>query len=94
MGLLSFSAQVARVMLLASLLAHELAHAVVARRAGVSVERDVGGFVRRGDARSGEAKRPKPFRIAFAGPAPALALAGTGIRCVGHHARRRCGPRS
>jgi len=62
--------------LLASLLAHELAHAVVARRAGVAVG-DVtlwlfGGVTTLG----GEAKTPKAaFRIAIAGPATSLALA-------------------
>ncbi len=64
------------VVLLASLLAHELAHAVVARRAGVPVG-DVtlwlfGGVTTLG----GEAKTPKAaFRIAIAGPATSLGLA-------------------
>jgi Zn-dependent protease len=62
--------------LLASLLAHELAHAVVARRAGVSVGSVTlwlfGGVTTLG----GEAKTPKAaFRIAIAGPATSLALA-------------------
>ena len=62
--------------LLASLLAHELAHAVVARRAGVAVESVTlwlfGGVTNLG----GEAKTPKAaFRIAIAGPATSLALA-------------------
>ena len=62
--------------LLASLLAHELAHAVVARRAGVAVGSVTlwlfGGVTTLG----GEAKTPKAaFRIAFAGPATSLALA-------------------
>jgi Zn-dependent protease/CBS domain-containing protein len=63
--------------LLASLLAHELAHAIVARRAGVKVF-DVtlwlfGGVTRLG----GEAKTPQmAFRIAISGPATSLALAG------------------
>ncbi len=62
--------------LLASLLAHELAHAVVARRSGVAVG-DVtlwlfGGVTTLG----GEAKTPKAaFRIAIAGPATSLVLA-------------------
>jgi Zn-dependent protease/CBS domain-containing protein len=62
--------------LLASLLAHELAHAIVARRAGVKV-RDVtlwlfGGVTRLG----GQAKTPQTaFRIAVAGPATSLLLA-------------------
>lgn len=64
--------------LLASLLAHELAHAVVARRAGVAVESVTlwlfGGVTSLG----GEAKTPKAaFRIAIAGPATSLALAAT-----------------
>lgn len=62
--------------LLASLLAHELAHAVVARRAGVAVGSVTlwlfGGVTTLG----GEAKTPKAaFRIAIAGPATSLALA-------------------
>lgn len=67
--------------LLASLLAHELAHAIVARRAGVKVL-DVtlwlfGGVTRLG----GQAKAPQTaFRIAIAGPATSLALAG-GFAC-------------
>ncbi len=61
--------------LLTSLLAHELAHAVVARRVGVSVGSVTlwlfGGVTRL----EGEAKTPKAaFRIAFAGPATSLAL--------------------
>ncbi len=61
--------------LLTSLLAHELAHAVVARRMGVSVGSVTlwlfGGVTRM----QGEAKTPKAaFRIAFAGPATSLAL--------------------
>lgn len=62
--------------LLASLLAHELAHAVVARRAGVAVGSVTlwlfGGVTTLG----GEAKTPRAaFRIAAAGPATSLALA-------------------
>jgi len=62
--------------LLGSLLAHELTHAVLARRAGVPVF-DVtlwlfGGVTRLG----GEAKTPKDtFRIAVSGPLMSLALA-------------------
>lgn len=64
--------------LLASLMAHELAHAVVARRAGVAVDSVTlwlfGGVTSLG----GEAKTPKAaFRIAIAGPATSLALAAT-----------------
>ncbi len=63
-------------LLLASLLAHELAHAIVARRSGVAVESVTlwlfGGVTNLG----GEAKTPKAaFRIAIAGPATSLALA-------------------
>jgi Zn-dependent protease len=62
--------------LLASLLAHELAHAVVARRAGIKVFGVTlwmfGGVTRLG----GEAKTPQTaFRIAVAGPATSLLLA-------------------
>jgi Zn-dependent protease len=76
--------------LLASLLAHELAHAIVARRAGVKVL-DVtlwlfGGVTRLG----GQAKTPQTaFRIAVAGPATSLLLAavfagaGAGLRTLG-----------
>ena len=64
------------VVLLASLLAHELAHAVVARRAGVEVV-DVTLWMFGGVTRmSAEAKTPKTaFRIAVAGPATSLILA-------------------
>jgi Zn-dependent protease/CBS domain-containing protein len=64
------------VILLGSLLAHELTHAILARRAGVKVF-DVtlwlfGGVTRLG----GEAKTPKEaFRIAVSGPLMSLALA-------------------
>jgi Zn-dependent protease/CBS domain-containing protein len=62
--------------LLASLLAHELAHAVVARRAEISVGSVTlwlfGGVTTLG----GEAKTPKAaFRIAIAGPVTSLVLA-------------------
>ena len=79
--------------LLASLLAHELAHAIVARRAGVTVLGVTlwifGGVTRLG----GEAKTPQTaFRIAVAGPATSLMLAalfagaGAGLQAmeVGH----------
>ncbi|UQX10355.1 site-2 protease family protein [Candidatus Mycobacterium methanotrophicum] len=76
--------------LLASLLAHELAHAIVARRAGVKVLGVTlwifGGVTRLG----GEAKTPQTaFRIAVAGPATSLLLAalfagtGVGLRALG-----------
>jgi Zn-dependent protease len=63
------------VVLLVSLLAHELAHAVVARRSGVSVDGVTlwlfGGVTRIG----GEAKTPAAaFRIAIAGPVTSLVL--------------------
>lgn len=63
------------VVLLASLLAHELAHAVVARRMGVSV-RDVTLWLFGGvTSLEGEAKTPKAaFRIAFVGPATSFVL--------------------
>lgn len=61
--------------LLASLVAHELAHAVVARRTGVRVA-DVTLWLFGGvTTLQGEAKTPKAaFRIAAAGPATSLAL--------------------
>ena len=76
--------------LLGSLLAHELSHAILARRAGVKVV-DVtlwlfGGVTRLG----GEAKTPKEaFRIAVSGPLMSLALAAVfggaayGLRALG-----------
>src|SRR5271167_2996084 len=62
--------------LLASLLAHELSHAVVARRAGVEVSSVtlwlLGGVARLGS----DAKTPgAEFRIAIAGPAMSVGLA-------------------
>jgi Zn-dependent protease len=65
------------VVLLASLLAHELMHAIVARRAGIPVSSVTlwlfGGITRLG----GEAKTPgTAFRIAVSGPVTSLALAG------------------
>ncbi len=61
--------------LLASLLAHELAHAIVARRAGVKVV-DVTLWLLGGVTRLGsEATTPRTaFRIALAGPATSLLL--------------------
>ena len=64
------------VVLLASLLAHELTHAIIARREGVKVLGVklwlFGGIARLG----GEAKTPgTEFRIAASGPAMSLALA-------------------
>jgi len=78
------------VVLLVSLLAHELAHAVQARRAGVEVS-DVtlwlfGGVTRLG----GQAPNPgAEFRLAASGPATSLVLAGVfagvafGLNAVG-----------
>jgi Zn-dependent protease/CBS domain-containing protein len=61
--------------LLASLLAHELAHAVVARRMGVSVGSVTLWLFGGVTTLQGEAKTPKAaFRIAIAGPATSLAL--------------------
>jgi Zn-dependent protease len=76
--------------LLASLLAHELAHAIVARRAGITVLGVTlwifGGVTRLG----GQAKTPQTaFRIAVAGPATSLLLAAlfagaaAGLRILG-----------
>jgi len=60
--------------LLTSLVAHEVAHAVVARRMGVSVG-SVTLWLFGGVTTLGEAKTPKAaFRIAFAGPATSLVL--------------------
>jgi Zn-dependent protease/CBS domain-containing protein len=65
------------VVLLASLLAHELAHAVVARRMGVSVGSVTLWLFGGVTTIQGEAKTPKAaFRIAFAGPATSLVLSG------------------
>ena len=62
--------------LLASLLAHELAHAVVGRRMGVSVGSVTLWLFGGVTTLRGEAKTPKSaFRIAIAGPATSLALA-------------------
>ena len=64
------------VLLLASLLAHELTHAVVARRAGITVSGVtlwmLGGIASLGS----DAKTPKTeFRVAVSGPVTSLALA-------------------
>ena len=78
------------VVLLASLLAHELTHAIVARRAGVEVVGVklwlFGGIARLG----GDAKTPRTaFWIAASGPAVSLALAAVfagaamGLRVIG-----------
>ncbi|BDB43261.1 MULTISPECIES: site-2 protease family protein [Mycobacterium] len=73
------------VVLLASLLGHELAHAVVARRCGVAVGGVTLWLFGGVTTLSGEAKTPKDdFRIAFAGPATSLLLSATfGMLAVG-----------
>lgn len=64
-------------LLLSSLLAHELAHALVARRQGVTVGSVTLWLVGGVTALQGEAKTPRAaFRIAFAGPATSLVLSG------------------
>ncbi|HEY2502969.1 MAG TPA: site-2 protease family protein [Mycobacterium sp.] len=76
--------------LLTSLLAHELAHAVVARRMGVSVGSVTLWLFGGVTTLQGEAKTPKAaFRIAIAGPATSLALAATfgGLVATLHTAR-------
>lgn len=82
-----FAGACGAVVLLASLLTHELAHAIVARRAGVRVI-DVtlwlfGGVTRLG----GQAKTPQTaFRIAVSGPLTSLALAaGFAAAAAGLH---------
>ena len=84
------AALVGAVLFLASLLAHELAHALVARRAGVTVESITfwlfGGVARLG----GDAASPvAALWIALVGPLTSLALAGvfalaaSGLRAAG-----------
>ncbi|MGO9510915.1 MAG: site-2 protease family protein [Mycobacterium sp.] len=70
-----FAGACGALVLLASLLAHELAHAIVARRMGVNVG-DVTLWLFGGvTTLKGEAKTPKAaFRISFAGPATSLFL--------------------
>lgn len=65
------------VLLAAALFGHELAHAVVARRAGIPVP-EITLWLFGGVARlAGEARTPRDdFRVAAAGPALSLALAG------------------
>jgi Zn-dependent protease/CBS domain-containing protein len=60
---------------LASLLAHELSHSVVARRLGIQV-RDITLWLFGGVSRlEGEARTPRgDFQIAFAGPAMSIAI--------------------
>lgn len=67
---------VGALVLLASLLAHELSHAVTARRVGIKVQ-DVTLWLFGGTTRLGsEAQTPRmEFRVAISGPATSLALA-------------------
>ncbi|WP_084701455.1 site-2 protease family protein [Streptacidiphilus anmyonensis] len=66
-------------LLLASLLLHEGAHAVVARRAGVEVQ-DMTVWALGGATLMGRADRPRAaFKIAFAGPLTSLLLGGLGL---------------
>ncbi|GAA4989882.1 hypothetical protein GCM10025734_16430 [Kitasatospora paranensis] len=74
------------VLLLASLLAHEAAHAVVARRAGIGVQ-DVTVWGLGGVTRMGRAGTPRvQFAVSAAGPLTSLALGGLGLATgVGAH---------
>jgi Zn-dependent protease len=77
-GVYWLAAIVTAVLYLASILGHELSHALVARRRGVVVEGIVlwalGGVAKlHGDAPDARSE----FRIAIAGPAASLAFAGT-----------------
>lgn len=70
------------VVLLASLVVHELAHAVTARRYGVSGTVSVGFF---GGSSHGRADLPSPraqWRVAASGPAVSLLLAGVSVAAV------------
>ncbi|HLL64097.1 MAG TPA: site-2 protease family protein [Propionibacteriaceae bacterium] len=71
------SAVVAALLFLASLLAHEMAHSLVARRHGIEVESIVLWLLGGVASLRGEPKTPAAdFRIAIAGPLTSLALAG------------------
>jgi len=77
------AALVAAVLFLASLLAHELAHAIVARRNGVEVESIVLWLLGGVAQLAGEPRTPgADFRIAVVGPLTSLAL-GAGFAAVG-----------
>ena len=70
------AAVVAALLFLASLLAHELAHSLVARRSGIEVESIVLWLLGGVASLRGEPKTPgADFRIAIAGPATSVALA-------------------
>jgi Zn-dependent protease/CBS domain-containing protein len=72
----AIGAIVAAVLFLASLLAHELAHSVVARRNGIEVESIVLWLLGGVAQLRGEAKTPgADFRIAIVGPLTSLLLA-------------------
>ena len=72
----AIGAIVAAVLFLASLLAHELAHSVVARRNGIEVESIVLWLLGGVAQLRGEAKTPgADFRIAIVGPLTSLVLA-------------------
>ena len=71
------AAVLAALLFLASLLAHELAHALVARRNGIGVESIVLWLLGGVASLRGEPKTPgADFRIAIAGPLTSLGLAG------------------
>jgi Zn-dependent protease len=71
------AALVAAVLFLASLLAHELAHAIVARRNGVEVQSIVLWLLGGVAQLEGEPRTPgADFRIAVVGPLTSLALGG------------------
>ena len=79
------AAVVAAILFLASLLAHEMAHSLVARRHGIEVESIVLWLLGGVASLRGEPKTPgADFRIAVAGPLTSLALAaGFGLLAAG-----------
>ena len=82
---------------LGSLILHELGHVLVARRYGVQGSQVTVGFF--GGLRHGREDLPTPRaqgRVAAAGPAVSLLLAGIAVAALAAAAarpRRRCGPR-